>query len=194
MIATICARYQSSLIRYMLYRKSIQRRERNMKKGKLFRSAIARVTLVAVVAVTFSSIVTATEVHKWVDENGVVHFSDTKPMSVESQAIEMRDSGYSQSGSSAAQQNTSAEPSGTEPQLSAAQTRREEIARKRKERKEAAAEAEYLCARHSQRLEQMEPARRAYYTDENGQQVRMDDVKRVELVDESKAFISENCQ
>ena len=163
-----------------------------MKKGNLFKSAIARTTLVAAVAITFSGIVTATEVHKWVDENGVVHFSDTKPMSVESQTIEMRDSGYSQSdGANPVQQNPTA---GAEPQLSAAQARREEMARKREERKEAAAEAEYLCSRHSQRLEQMEPARRAYYTNENGQQVRMDDIKRVELVEESKTFLSENCQ
>ena len=166
-----------------------------MEKGNQFRSTVKRITLVAVVAVTFSSVVTATEVHKWVDENGVVHFSDTKPMTVESQTFEMRDSGYSQSSSAnAAQQDTTAAPTGSEPQLSAAQARREEIARKRKERKKASAEAEYLCTRHSQRLEQMEPARRVYYTDENGQQVRMDDVKRVELVEESKTFLSENCQ
>lgn len=179
----------------MLYRKGVQRRERSMQKGNLFRSAFARITLVVVVAGTFSSIVTATEVHKWVDENGVVHFSDTKPMSVESQTIEMHDSGYSQGNNPAPAQQGAPDPSSAaEPQLSAAQARREEMARKREERKEAAAEAEYLCARHSKRLEQMEPARRVYYTDEDGQQVRMDDVKRVELVEESKAFLSDNCQ
>ena len=166
-----------------------------MKKGNHFRSAIVRITLVLVVAGTFSSIVTATEVHKWVDENGVVHFSDTKPMALESETIEMRESGYSQaSGAVPAPQAPTAQAEGEEPQVSAAQARRDEMARKRQERKEAAAEAEYLCGRHSQRLEQMEPARRVYYTDENGQQVRMDDVQRIELVEESRAFLSENCQ
>ena len=166
-----------------------------MKKGNHFRSAIARITLVLVVAGTFSSIVTATEVHKWVDENGVVHFSDTKPMAVESETIEIRESGYSQTGSAApAPRAPATQTADEEPQMNAAQARREEMARKRQERKEAAAEAEYLCGRHSQRLEQMEPARRVYYTDESGQQVRMDDIQRIELVEESKAFLAENCQ
>jgi hypothetical protein len=166
-----------------------------MKTEKLLAPAITRLTLVAGVAVAFSSVVTATEVHKWVDENGVVHFSDTKPMSVETQTVEMHDSGYSQaSKSTPLQQAPDSQASDGEPQLSAAQARREEMARKREERKKAAAEAEYLCARHGQRLEQMEPARRVYYTGENGQQVRMDDDRRIELIEESKAFLSENCQ
>lgn len=155
----------------------------------------------AVVATMFSTVAMATEVHKWVDENGVVHFSDTKPVSVESQTFEVSDYSHSQVTSVAPtqlettiQQDASAAPASPEPPLTAAQARREEMARKRQERKKAQAENEFLCSRHGTRLEQMEPARRVYYTDENGQEVRMDDNKRIELIEESRSFLAENCQ
>jgi hypothetical protein len=39
----------------------------------------------------------------------------------------------------------------------------------------------------------MEPARRVYYKDENGQEVRMDDNQRMSLIEESRNYIAENC-
>jgi hypothetical protein len=46
---------------------------------------------------------------------------------------------------------------------------------------------------HRQRLEQLEPARRVFYTDETGESVRMDDDQRLALIEESRAFLDENC-
>jgi hypothetical protein len=43
-------------------------------------------------------------------------------------------------------------------------------------------------------LEQIEPSRRVFYTDESGETVRLDDERRVGLVEESKAFLAGNCK
>ena len=67
------------------------------------------------------------------------------------------------------------------------------MAEVRKERREAQAEIDLMCQKHSKRVEQIEPYRRVYYTNEQGERERMDDNLRVELVDESKAYIAENC-
>jgi hypothetical protein len=68
------------------------------------------------------------------------------------------------------------------------------MSKEREERREAQAEADRMCALHRQRLEQMEPARRVFYTDEAGESVRMDDDRRMGLIEESKEFIAKNCE
>ena len=67
------------------------------------------------------------------------------------------------------------------------------MANERKERAEAQAEMEIMCQKHSKRLTQMEPARRVFYTNEQGESVRMDDDLRTKLIEEDKSYISENC-
>jgi hypothetical protein len=78
--------------------------------------------------------------------------------------------------------------------LSFAQQRREQIAEDREERREASAESEQMCARYKQRLAQVEPARRVFYTNAKGESVRMDDDMRIDLVEESKEYIAKNCE
>ena len=148
----------------------------------------------AILAITVCNPMLATEVHTWTDENGVVHFSDIKPASTQSQTIEMEDSSTHSSFASASPDTAppvAEESSGQT--LTAAQQRRQDMAEAREEQREEQAEIEKMCARHSQRLEQMEPARRVYYQDENGQEVRMDDVQRVTLIEESRNYLAENC-
>lgn len=148
----------------------------------------------AILTLTISSPMLATEVHTWTDEDGVVHFSDVKPASTKSQAIEMKDNS-SQAADSLASPVTPApvaEEDGVQT-LTAAQQRRQDMEEAREAQREEQAEIEKMCARHAQRLEQMEPARRVYYQDENGQEVRMDDVQRVALIEESRNYLAENC-
>ena len=71
--------------------------------------------------------------------------------------------------------------------------KREAMAKNRSQRREQQAETERLCALHRQRLEQMEPARRVFFTDDSGEQVRMDDDQRMALIDESRAYVDSNC-
>jgi hypothetical protein len=139
----------------------------------------------------------ATEVYTWKDENGVVHYSDSPRASGQMEALEVEEiyrPGSTDAYAAPADSTASVPAAGTEPDTaSAAQQRREEIAKGRTERRAEQAETEQLCARHRQRLEQMEPARRVMYTDEQGESVRMDDDQRMALIDESKAFLRKNC-
>ncbi len=142
--------------------------------------------------------------YTWTDEAGVVHFSDRPLEGQQAQAVQVSEFQLSEtSDSSPAPEEQEALPSDTpvnvipaeqEPvPLTAAQARREEMAKDREERREAQAENELMCQKHSKRVEQIEPYRRVYYTNEQGESVRMDDDLRIELVDESKAYIAENC-
>jgi hypothetical protein len=139
----------------------------------------------------------ATEVYTWKDENGVVHYSDSPRASGQMEALEVEEiyrPGSTDAYATPADPTASAPAAGTESTTaSAAQQRREEIAKGRAEQRAEQAESEQLCARHRQRLEQMEPARRVMYTDEQGETVRMDDDQRMALIDESKAFLRKNC-
>lgn len=148
-----------------------------------------------VLASAISHAAYAAEVYKWTDKDGVVHFSDIKPPSAESQTIDMQDTpgqtGYSPPAPAAA---TPDEGDAAGQTLTVAQQRRADMAERRKEHQEEQAETEKMCQRHRQRLEQMEPARRVYYMDDNGQEVRMDDVQRVNLVEESRNYLAENCK
>jgi len=123
--------------------------------------------------------------YRWTDENGVVHFSDVAPPGQDVQP----------------QSLPSAAPPGsvspeTEPAeaASAAQQRREEIARKADE---AAAQQELnqaQCAGWRGELERLEPNRRVYSTNEQGETERMDDVVRTDRVAELHDLIGENCR
>jgi len=153
-------------------------------------------------ALVFGTGLAASEVYTWTDESGTVHYSDTPRQDGEMQALEVEE--IYRPGSADAYPAAppappdaaagTASPAAEDTPQSAAQKRRESLARERSERREAQAEIDRMCALHRQRLEQMEPARRVFYTDAQGESVRMDDDKRMALIDESKAYLAENCK
>jgi hypothetical protein len=161
------------------------------------RHAVCPRALLLVLVMTLAGSAGATEVYTWTDENGVVHYSDSPRASGQMEALEVEEiyrPGSSDAYALPADSAASPPSAGAEPDTaSVAQQRREEIAKGRAERRAEQAETEQLCARHRQRLEQMEPARRVMYTDEQGETVRMDDDQRMALIDESKAFLRKNC-
>lgn len=136
----------------------------------------------------------ATEIYTWTDENGVVHFSGTKPMSTQTETIEIenRRGGVSYSEPVAAA-DMPAESADETPELTAAQQKRQDITQARTSQKEQQAAIAELCDMHRKQLDEMEPARRVYYTNTEGQRVRMDDDERVALIAESNKYVSENC-
>lgn len=142
----------------------------------------------------------ATEVYTWTDANGVVHYSDSPPASGASATVQVDEiyrpgsaDAYPSTGKQSQLPAAAPDQPESPPPPTAAQLRREQIAENRSKSQEARAETERLCALHRQRLEQMEPSRRVFYTDEQGETVRMDDEQRVSLVEESKAFVARNC-
>ena len=144
----------------------------------------------------------AAEVYTWTDENGVQHFSDTPREGGAMQTLQVDEiyrpgSSDAYSAPEAAPEQPPAMPGQAEAEAeapkTAAEARREAMAENRSQRREQQAETERLCALHRQRLEQMEPARRVFFTDESGEQVRMDDDQRMALIDESRAYVDSNC-
>jgi hypothetical protein len=147
------------------------------------------------------SSVAATEVYTWTDQDGIVHYSDSPLSGGESLKIKIGGTyrpgttgAYPPSEAPAASAAVSSQAGAGESPQSAAQRRREQIAEDREERREAKAEIDQMCAKHRQRLTQMEPARRVFYTNEKGESVRMDDGPRMEMIKEDKEFIAKNCE
>ena len=144
------------------------------------------------------------EIYKWTDENGLVHFGDRPPQGQQAQSISTPEAAWPDNGEiESAPETPQAAPAdasndtATDEQepvpLTAAQARREKMANERKERSEAQGEMERMCQKHRKRLTQMEPARRVFYTNEQGESVRMDDDMRMKLIEEDRSYINENC-
>lgn len=177
-----------------------------MKQPQHYRIAIL-LTCVTSLLVSFTSgNAIATEVYRWTDANGVVHYGDKPPDGQTTQTINVTEpprssateaypgpGGTQPDAASDAVINDPANGQETDPPQSLADARREKMAEDRKKRRETQAETERLCAKHGTRLEQVEPHRRVFYKNERGESVRMDDDKRIALVEESKDFIAKNC-
>lgn len=127
------------------------------------------------------------KMYSYVDENGTVVFTDKKPVDrdVSAQAVP---AGPPPTGG-----NPYAQPS-EDPPSSAAQQQREAIAQKSEQSRMAQAEAQAQCAAWQEEVDRLEPHRRVFYTDENGETVRMDDVERTNRVAELKAQIAASCR
>ena len=129
----------------------------------------------------------AKEMYRWTDENGVVHYSDQKPAGLQDYQVDQ----LPDSAPAAAGQPTAAAPAAEEP--SYAEQRREEIAQKKREARESGAQREAECAAWRAEVDRLEPNRRVFFTNEDGETERMDDVERVNRVAELKQQIATHC-
>ena len=124
-----------------------------------------------------------TRVYQWTDENGVVHFSDSKP---EGQNVEEQTLTAPPADVGEIQQPDSAPGS-------LAQERREELARKKQAARAEQAANEARCAEWQAEVDRLEPNRRVFFTNEDGETERMDDVERTDRVAELKEQIGRHC-
>ena len=169
-----------------------------MKKG--FRQSSSRMVILAgaALACALSFNAAADQVYTWTDENGVTHFSDRKPPDTDSQVIDMAEKPggvtYSKpqeaSDVEAAVEDTTAP---AEPATTPGQQRREQIAASSAERRAAKADQNSMCQKQRELLARLEPARRVYYTDESGQEARMDDAQRMQAIAETRDYIAQYC-
>ena len=143
-------------------------------------------TAVFCLAATGSVFGQSKQMYSWTDENGVVHFTDTRPEGQEVTVHDIPESEQQAAGSPSGQVDPAGEPS-------LAQQKREEMARKREETQAAQAVNDAECAAKRSEVEQLEPHRRVFFTNEQGETERMDDVERANRVAEAKAFIEKNC-
>ena len=157
----------------------------------------------ALVAGSVATPLLADEMYSWTDENGVRHFSSLPPPpgleatvsdlpdSVPVPAVDVDYPDATDSTASVADDAFSAEQDTEE--LSAADQYRQQIADTRAEQRSAQAEMDQACIQARNRLAQIEPSRRVFYTDESGETVRMDDEERVGEVETLSDFISSHC-
>lgn len=146
------------------------------------------------IAIAVVNNATAKEVYTWVDEAGIAHYSDLPPASITTQSFNVE--GAYRPGTVDTDTPDPA-PANVDPgatQLSVAQQRRKDIAKNREERNEKKAETEKMCAKYQTLLASVEPARRVLRTNDDGETVRLTDDERIEMVNESKEYISKNCK
>ncbi len=177
-----------------------------MKQQQQCRIVFMLVCMVAFLVIAVSGSVVAREIFSWTDENGIMHYSDFPPGGQQAQIIDVGKThapstirAYPDPGDTrpdtVSEAVTMDDADGQEsgPSLSIADAKREQMAINRKKRREAQAEVDRMCVQHRQRLARVEPHRRVFYTDESGETVRMDDDKRIALVEESRDFLANNC-
>ena len=169
-----------------------------MKKG--FRQSSSRLVILAgaALACALSFHAAANQVYTWTDENGVTHFSDRKPPDTDTQVIDMAEKPggvtYSKP-QEASDGETVADDTAVaaEPATTPGQQRREQIAASSAERRAAEAEENAMCQKQRELLARLEPARRVYYTDENGAEVRMNDEQRMQAIADTRNYIAQYC-
>jgi len=145
------------------------------------------ITIISCLCVSTAASAQSKQMYSWTDENGVVHFTDERPAGKEVSVIDIPDSEPPAEASLAVPTDEANEPS-------LAQQRRDEISARRQENREQAAVLEAECAAKRAEVERLEPHRRVFFTNEEGETERMDDVERTNQVAEARAFIEANCQ
>jgi len=158
------------------------------------------------------------EIYTWTDENGVVHYVDTVPDNPDAQKVEApeaympgstgaypdgqpADSAAANSpasvqvsdGANPPDGQSSQNGGGQEENLSYAEQKRQQIARNREERLKREEERSQQCERARAEVATLEPTRRVYFTNDEGETERMDDEVRVKMVEEAKARVAEFC-
>ena len=127
------------------------------------------------------------KMYSYTDENGTIVFTEKPPAdrNIQSQAIPP---GPPPQGGNPYAEATA------EPGVSAGQAKREEIARNSQQTQAARAQKEAQCAAWQSEVARLEPHRRQYFTNEDGETERMDDEKRVAQVADLKQKIANNCK
>lgn len=148
-------------------------------------------------------------IYSWTDENGVKHFSDRAPAETEAAVEEIPitvpqspDTSPDTEGdeSSATLNNEATQEvlpdpavTGDTEQLSYADQQRQEIEARRQAQREKQAERQRICLKAQDQLARIESSRRVFYTDEEGNNTRLDDDERVRMVEENKQLVAEYC-
>lgn len=163
-----------------------------MKQG----STCSRAASWVLVCTLFASPAIFAQVYTWTDENGVTHFSQLPPPAGQEAALEEvpdftpPDGENSDAGLAGDDMSQGPADAGPSP----ADLERQQIARQYAQRRADQAELDAACNQARERLAQIEPSRRVFYQDENGETTRWDDEERVAAVQQLHDFLDENCR
>jgi hypothetical protein len=145
--------------------------------------------LIATLTLTTTQALAEEEIYRWVDKDGVVHFGNRPGGQEDAEVVELEATPADELRSDS--QSPSPYQHNSEPTY--AQELREERAESRKETAEKKEEMDALCEMYRERVAKLEPFTRVMVEQEDGSVIRMDDNDRLEKLDESKAFVAENC-
>jgi hypothetical protein len=143
----------------------------------------------AVAAMTFASGVMASEIYRWVDEDGNVHYEDRPSGAADEERLAMT---YNRTNRTAVSQQIKVRhdrQAAREEARSTAAAAEKEAA----DNAQAEAERQQACERARARLESYLQSRRLYRTDENGERVYLDDAQRQEARQKAEEQITEFC-
>lgn len=129
----------------------------------------------------------ADTIYKWTDSQGTVHFGERPPEGVDAELVSI---------------NTRSEASATDPYAASrenlrtpaeAKEQRLEAAQQRELEEQDAARMAAACDAQKSRLEELIPHSRVLLQNPDGTTKMMTNEERQNMIDESQAFIDENC-
>lgn len=134
----------------------------------------------------------ATEVYRWVDENGVVHFGDRAPDQGNAEKVSVQPGPGAQS-PPASDPASPYTDQATDPEPSYAQQLRDSRAAHKKKMAEKAEASSRVCYEARDVVSRLEPSTRVNEIHEDGTVTRMDDNDRLRKLNEAKALVAEAC-
>ncbi len=128
------------------------------------------------------------DIYRWVDKDGVVHFGDQEPHTGSAERINIKPVPQDEQQTPAIPANAQANTGQTY-----AQKRRAQRIKNRQQAAQKQRATATECDRARRRVAHLEPSTRVLVTLEDGTVTRMDDTKRIELLNDAKDYISRNC-
>ncbi len=131
------------------------------------------------------------ELHKWVDANGVVHYSDTVPPDVaKTQNVRNVTGKDGATAPASSSQKTLAE---REAELKKAKQEKDDAAKKKAQQDAAAESKKNACEAARQNQRTLEAGGRIYTYDASGERTFLDEDARAQRLEEARKAVSENC-
>lgn len=132
----------------------------------------------------------AQSIYKWIDENGVTHFSEQRPQGVESERLSVKvNSGFRGDSSGTADSSTESFARSRE----ARQEKREQAAEDAERAAQQKAIREENCAKARERLNTYETSRRLYREREDGEREYLTDDELDQARADSRELVKEWC-
>ena len=143
------------------------------------------------VALSFFSLTAQAELHKWVDENGKVHYSDSVPPEVNKAQTVPNVTGKGQTEAPA--QYSPKSVAEREAELKKSKQEKTEAAEKQAKKDAEAETKKRNCAAAQENLRVLETGTRIVTYDANGERTYLDDDAREQRLNEARKNISTNC-
>mgnify|MGYP001547399411 FL=1 len=143
----------------------------------------------AVAALAFATGVQATEIYKWTDEDGNVHYEDRPSGAPTEERLALN---YRRTDNAVVQQRVAARHE-RQASRAEAQSQAEAAEREAAENAAAADDRKKACERARARLETYLQSPRLYRTDANGERVYLDDDQRQEARRKAEEQVTEFC-